>query len=87
MQGSDRRADRSVTATDGTFTIRECLVYCLVGARAEGHAARRNLYWLEGKRGSTEHVRIELRPERQRRRRHRARPDRRAGRRRGRARR
>ena len=60
MQGSDA-APIAVTATDGTFTIRECLVYCLVGARAEGHAAS-NLYWLEGKRGSTEHVRIELRP-------------------------
>ena len=55
-------ADRvAVTAADGMFTLRHCYGCCLVGARAEVHAAS-SLYFLEGKPGSTEHVRIELRP-------------------------
>jgi RNA polymerase sigma factor (sigma-70 family) len=56
-------ADRiAVTAADGTFTIRECFVHCLVGARAEGHAAS-HLHFVEGHRGGTERVHIELRPD------------------------
>ncbi|MFY9341504.1 MAG: carboxypeptidase-like regulatory domain-containing protein, partial [Planctomycetota bacterium] len=50
----------AATAADGTFSIRECYVHCLVGARAEGYAASR-LYDLEGRVNGTEPVRIELR--------------------------
>lgn len=51
----------AVTAADGTFSIRECFVHCLVGARAQGYAASQ-LYSPEDIPGGTENVRIELRP-------------------------
>jgi hypothetical protein len=49
------------TAADGTFALRECFPRCLVGARAEGHAASQ-LHYRDGAPGSTQHVRIELQP-------------------------
>ncbi|MEO6595822.1 MAG: sigma-70 family RNA polymerase sigma factor [Planctomycetota bacterium] len=49
----------AVSAADGTFVVRECETFGLIGARAAGYAASQ-LYFRQGKPGSVEHVRIEL---------------------------
>src|SRR5262245_9718728 len=54
-------ASPGVTAADGSFSLRQCTTECLIGARAPGFAASK-MCLVQGKAGSTEHVRIQLLP-------------------------
>lgn len=49
----------AVTATDGTFALRSCLPSCLLGARAQGHAAS-PLRFVSGRRGGSVEVRLQF---------------------------
>ena len=58
---SSELAVAATTAADGTFCLRECDEHTVVGARAPGHAAS-IMHLVEGKPGTVERVRIQLRP-------------------------